>query len=399
MRDRFLAAVTLSAAIAACNPATPTQVLVIFDAEADLRRDGARLHIDVTNQDDQVLRWDIAFTGDEATEFPVTLPLVPKNADASRTFRVHALLYDASSVLLAEARAHSGYVEDELREIRVLLTTDCRGVECGTASTCVAGACETACVEPVPLGAPVRRCAVTDAGVPIDASVDAGIDTEVFADARFFDSGLDETACDESPGVYFCDGFETLDFAAWPSQEGDVERSTDFAYRGAGALRVTTTEDSMSAFVSTDALLGVSGHLYIRLYVLVPEEAEIAGDGFNLFYAGVPPTDQGIYVGLTGGDGVIVGGDGVSTTSGSNAFPRGRWTCIEGHVLMTTLTGLYEVWVDGVDGENIELVDTAPDDGLQLFNVGLPLLKSGQGPVQLYIDEVVASSERIGCDP
>lgn len=419
MVERFLAVLALralsvgsvalgTAALSGCTPTTPTQVLVIFEAEAGLRRDGARLHIDVTNEDDQVLRWDVSFVGDDATSFPVTLPLVPKNSDANRTYRVHAFLYDSNSVLLAEARAHSGYVEDELREIRVFLTSDCVGVMCGESSTCVSGACETACVEPVPPGAPVRRCAGVDAGVDasVDALVDGGVDggvdagVDAFVDARAFDSGLDETACDdERPGVYFCDGFETLDFSAWDSEEGGVERSTDFAYRGAGALRVTTTEEVTRAFLSTAALQGVSGDLFIRLYVLVPEAASIEGDGFNLFFAGEGAEPfQGIYVGLSGGDRALVGGSRVSAPTGTNAFPRGRWTCVEGHVLLTPLTGAYDVWVNDAFGSTIASNETAPEAGVEVFNVGLPILKRDQGPLRLYIDEVVASSERIGCD-
>lgn len=376
-----------SLALAACERATPTQVLVVFEADDAISAVGRRLHIEVTNDEGATRVWDVDLRADQpmATTFPVTLPLVPRDRDASRTYDVVADVVDEAGAVAARQRVRSGYVASELREIRVRFTGDCAGTLCDRGTTCRAARCVDACVRPARRGDPaLHACEVPDAGVQPDA-------------------GLDETGCDDAhTGALFCDGFEAPLPGAWDDlreTEGVLTRLGAPAYRGAFSLEARTTAGSARVFARSDAIAGVTPDLYVRLYAYVPSGQEIVE--LNLIYAGEGGAPYGgVVLGIMDGGRVFARGlpAAMQLVTEDTPVAWDRWVCLEAHVAMHATEGSVELWVDDEHRGRLDGIDTFPVTGVAGMNAAIGLTVAEQPPIRVIVDEIVASAARIGCD-
>src|SRR5690606_1014343 len=122
--------------------------------------------------------------------FPARQGVVPDMLDATRTFDVHARIFDAAGASLGEQRARVGFVRGEVRYVTLRFTAGCREVGCGALETCIDGACVGAGVTAAQEGGEARfaECSRMDAGVDAGAR-DAGPDGGL--DGGAFDGGLD----------------------------------------------------------------------------------------------------------------------------------------------------------------------------------------------------------------
>ena len=137
---------TLAAASACKTGPTQTQVIVLIDAERDVRARTAKLQVDVYSEDDGKKSISESLT----PKWPVELALAPKDHDASRTYRVSADARDKGGETVAVARLVSGYVEGEKLFVILKLEDACINPPsaCEDAShTCHAGACISAHVD------------------------------------------------------------------------------------------------------------------------------------------------------------------------------------------------------------------------------------------------------------
>ncbi len=129
----------------ACNPSPTTQAILLFEAEAPLDEEAARLTIEVRGEDTLETR-DLDLRSEDPLErLPIEFPIVPVGGDASREYDVLARLYDDDGDLIGEQRAHGAYVKDELVRLRVLFSPFCRDIVCPEARTCVDGYCRSDC--------------------------------------------------------------------------------------------------------------------------------------------------------------------------------------------------------------------------------------------------------------
>lgn len=129
----------------ACNPSPTTQAILVFEAEAPLDEEAARLTIEVRGEDTLEMR-DLDLRSENPLErLPIEFPIVPVGGDSSREYDVLARLYDDDGDLIGEQRAHGGYVKDELVRLRVLFSPFCRDIVCPEARTCVDGYCRSDC--------------------------------------------------------------------------------------------------------------------------------------------------------------------------------------------------------------------------------------------------------------
>jgi alpha-tubulin suppressor-like RCC1 family protein len=138
-------------ALAGCQGTVPsTQVLVHFDAEPATRARAEAIRFRVWGGDgaiklDQTL---VLGEGDPVVELPLTLPLVPRAQDASRTFAVVADLLEGDDAFNTQ-RLVGGYVPSALVHVYVTFEDACIDAPaCGGESTCSGGACATACRSP-----------------------------------------------------------------------------------------------------------------------------------------------------------------------------------------------------------------------------------------------------------
>lgn len=157
MRAWISIAVVIAFAISmsACECGPTTLVMVHLDAQPGARAAARTLHVRVFGSDGS-LRLEDTRQLDVSTPWPLRLPLVPIDGDASRTWAVEATLEDASGATVAIARARGGYVAGGEREALLCLYDGCASQRCGgSLPGCVdGGSCESCrageCVDATP---------------------------------------------------------------------------------------------------------------------------------------------------------------------------------------------------------------------------------------------------------
>ncbi len=121
-----------------------------------------------------VLERDYELVGPAAVTLPASFGVAPRDGDADRSVRiaVRASRPNAAAGTL-EARARTGYVEQETLRLDLFLARACIGVECREEMTCRAGDCEPERIDPETLPREGEDAAVSDAAVPDAALLDA----------------------------------------------------------------------------------------------------------------------------------------------------------------------------------------------------------------------------------
>ncbi|AKF03760.1 hypothetical protein [Sandaracinus amylolyticus] len=146
-----LAAIVLASTLSCAR--TRTQVLVRVDADPWTLMRTTRVHVRVWNHEDEV-RLDrvVRVQGDGAeTMLPLTVPITPRDNDASRAWRAHVEAFDADSRKFNEVRAISTFVADRVFEVRLRLEDACIDrLTCPEDQTCHRGECRDAHVDPMP---------------------------------------------------------------------------------------------------------------------------------------------------------------------------------------------------------------------------------------------------------
>lgn len=146
-----LALATVALACTLSCTRTATQIIVRLDADPTTLARTARVHVRVWSHEDDV-RLDrvVRVQGEGAdTRFPLTIPLVPRDNDASRAWRAHVEAFDEEGRKFNEVRAISTYVSDRIFEVRLRLEDACIDqLTCAEDQTCRRGECMDARVEP-----------------------------------------------------------------------------------------------------------------------------------------------------------------------------------------------------------------------------------------------------------
>jgi hypothetical protein len=239
----------------------------------------------------------------------------------------------------------------------------------------------------------------SDAGVI--PPTDAGIDPP--PDAGKPDGGtVISPLCPERPGVAFCDGFEDPDFTRWEypvENNGTLTRSTAHAHSGTTSLLATTGPPApgTEARWATTALANQkSGDAWLRFYDWLPGTVVVTQhfsvgvmSEIVMPYRGFELRIRPSFVDINATD---------TTFSGTLEFPRDRWVCVELHVLIHPSAGIYEAYLDGMLAVRSPPVNTLPADGFTAAEVGVHYADPGQGPVEVYVDDVAVGTSRIPCD-
>jgi hypothetical protein len=231
----------------------------------------------------------------------------------------------------------------------------------------------------------------TDAGQPDAASrLDGAIDAGAF------------NACPERSDALFCDGFEDPAFSRWSydiKMNGTLSRSTAQHRSGAGSLQATTG----AAGTTNVARYGAepfghqkSGEIWLRYYYYLPSTTTVSS-GFS---TGVVAEIEQPYFGFS----LIVRatrvdiGQGNTMYQGTLSFPRDHWTCVELHVQIDQSAGFFEAYLDGALAVRSPATNTLPAQGYTSADVGIHYTDTNQGPVEAFVDDVVAARNRVPCD-
>lgn len=225
-------------------------------------------------------------------------------------------------------------------------------------------------------------------------------------DAGSTDAGADggpEDMCPERDDAEFCNGFEQPNFGGWgyPVQDNGMTEQTmspSPVRTDAFAMRAYT----FSAGVKSKARRGVeafnhlkSGEIWLRYYYYLPTSSVIT----TYFSSGVMSELQDPYFGFS----LVIRPDGLDLASGNdfqrttNVFPRDRWVCVELHAVIAA-PGMFEAFLD--DGTNItmDMPNTIPATGFSAIEVGIHYTDPDQGAMEVFVDDVVASTARVGCN-
>jgi alpha-tubulin suppressor-like RCC1 family protein len=141
-------AAVLAAGGVGCNRGVATEVIVSLSADASFSHTAATLHVEIENDDGAIVLARDKTIPAGALEL-ARIPLVPKNGDPTRRFRLAAKLLDAAGTPLAYLRAEAGYRDGELGQLNLAFTKECaRHDDCGAGRTCDLGRCVGDCFDP-----------------------------------------------------------------------------------------------------------------------------------------------------------------------------------------------------------------------------------------------------------
>ena len=293
-----------------------------------------------------------------------------------------------------------------------------------SAGACVADAVdlterECPCISGWVCDVAMNRCVPAADGrvTPMDGGVEPPMDTGVRRDAGGTDAGgTDAGPPDSGPpdagppasncetvfsGRLFCDGFESGDTSRWDGEQtggaGSITVVDDPVYMGDSALRVQGNPGSGRTY-AWKAVFPTSGSTdqWLRGYYYFP-----GSNGFGAEVNAMSDTDHTYDV--------VVAVNRSSTNFHTHSWPtdtradwdmgiaEDTWRCIELHVHLDATEGAFELFVDDVlVAEAMDRVNTVPR-GLSNILAGFGWKDSASTNV-VYVDEVVADDERIGCD-
>src|SRR6185312_11817339 len=80
------------------------------------------------------------------------------------------------------------------------------------------------------------------------------------------------------------------------------------------------------------------------------------------------------------------------------SFPRDRWVCLEHHVFISATAGYFQIYIDGTKMLESSTGNSVPGSGWSNVDVGIHEVATNQSPVEVYVDNVVVSTTRYGCD-
>jgi hypothetical protein len=247
--------------------------------------------------------------------------------------------------------------------------------------------------------------APTDTATPIDTGVPT--DTSTPTDTGTMDTTMppDPTGCDDvHAGALFCDGFEGGDLSLWDGvrrpRDATATFVTDIVFRGDRALRAETLPGGTNGAGPEVEVFPVDGTIseqWFRAYYYVP-----ADPGLNLEIQQMREiTGAYDWVHSLGTSGSNMHSHSLTpslnVSSSSDVFPVDTWVCIETHVRLNDDTdGVIEVYWDGLRIMESSLPTLTPRGLSQIF-AGVSWKDSSATRV-VYIDELVADDEMIGCD-
>ncbi|MEM7604124.1 MAG: hypothetical protein AAF411_02105 [Myxococcota bacterium] len=248
-----------------------------------------------------------------------------------------------------------------------------------------------------------------DAALPIDGSAVDGTADGAFADGSdqpaFPDAALDAAsdaasdAGEPCPGL-FCDGFESGDTSAWdrihaPSG-GTVNVVSEPVHRGRFAMESIGSDTSdWGAILLKDAFSVDTRDHWLRAYYFFPDSRPSEYITFSdvSFEYSVVSYRQPDRIDLHSHQ----WREDEFTQTEPFEFPIGEWVCVELHLQTDASGGVVELFANGALLVRHEGGTDRPE-GHTTIGVGTEYQDLRGSQTTTYVDDVVASDERIGCD-
>ncbi|MFW5876974.1 MAG: hypothetical protein ACOCXM_09570 [Myxococcota bacterium] len=128
---------------ASCGKSTPTQIVLLVDADTEVRQRTDQLRVTLRGSGGGDPTESVLVYGDdEAVGFPRPISTIPEGGDADRSLEAAVEAVESSgSMPFVTARVNADYVEGEAILVRVTLTASCIDVSCDASQTCFEGSC------------------------------------------------------------------------------------------------------------------------------------------------------------------------------------------------------------------------------------------------------------------
>lgn len=243
----------------------------------------------------------------------------------------------------------------------------------------------------------------TDSGAPDTGGSDAGGSDSAATDSGGADSGDSGGSSEPCLDAIFCDGFEDGDLTTnWdgPSaSSGSVATSADSPRTGTWKLEASIDTGGGFAYATKqDFGSRTSGAVHARAFYFVPSGPAL--DELDIMFVTEPAGPfHGVRVRVLGGNLTLRSQPGDVTSAGGIPIPRDVWTCIEMAITIGETDGAATLEMDGALVASFTNEDTLPALGLATVEVGIVRSNAGvQGPASLGVDDVVISTQPIGCD-
>lgn len=201
-----------------------------------------------------------------------------------------------------------------------------------------------------------------------------------------------------------CASFEARDVAAaWTEatilDAGALERTTERAHTGRGALRATSEGAGSVAVVAAEFPPVRSGTLYLRASLYVP--SDVATETINIFFVGSTPAPDpftGIDVNLEDGALQIFSPQlDPARRTGERAIPRDRWFCFRMTLDVSDDAGAIELFIGEESALRVEAIDTLPPEGVRLLRAGVDWSSAQTSRFEIYMDDIALDDEPLPC--
>lgn len=210
--------------------------------------------------------------------------------------------------------------------------------------------------------------------------------------------------CPKRADALFCDGFDDPMLKNWPIKLQMNGTGTHITMNpkpsGEGALRSTTGAAGPTNYVRYGANVfdhQKSGDIWLRYFYYIPSSTLITASFSSAAIGELESPNFTVYL--------LIRPDGVDVSTGSafyrsaTVFPRDQWVCVELHVQIDDTAGAYEAYLDGTRIVRTGMpTDTLPTNGYTGFDVGIHATAPTQGPVEVFVDDVVAGPVQVGCN-
>jgi hypothetical protein len=215
----------------------------------------------------------------------------------------------------------------------------------------------------------------------------------------------DDAGVDACAGALVCAGFEEELANAWPDTivEGmaSIESSAAQAHSGMRSLHAMSSGPMSRAVVVRDFPAQEAGELYLRAWLYIPAGATTSI--INFMFLGDDVASNEVFEGVDfnldlGALEVFLPLHEPSRFTSERQVARDRWTCLLTRVSLSHTAGELEATLDGDLALQLEGLDTLPTGGMRQFRAGVDWSSEQAEFFAIYLDDVVLSTQPVGCD-
>jgi hypothetical protein len=390
----------LALALVGCTKQPATEVMVLVHSDlAPSQLQSMLIRVEVNGQVQSATPCT-PVAGPDA--LPVSVGLVPQG-HSSGPFTVRAVGYSdaACAQFSAEQSATLQFLADHVLELDLNLLAVCAGRMCAPGTTCdESGGCHSDSRDSLPDYSPN---ATNDLGAGADLSTTDLSQTDLSSTDS---GGVVASTCTSftSPGK-LCDGFEAPSLnGIWSMDQTNSTFTLDGsrAYRGSQSVHIATQAVSASTdiyahLVETYYVGGGTNHVFVRAFFYLSSPRTM--NTMTLSTINSVTSGINIDIGAKAAGNFHMNSAGATPQSQTaiQLLPLDTWFCFEYEVDASATPAVVNAWLN--DNTQVLMQGGISMDPLHSVGLGLSIYgpSVAEGAHDLWVDEVIVDSQRIGC--